>query len=143
MEKNEPHGIRIGILNIASVILMFLLLFLFLYGTQRTNMSNREMDAANQKYVESEMAATELKQGSDNLTTQVRLYAITGDPVYLRAYFAEVASHNRENAVETLERYLGDTEAHAYLEQALASSHSSPSPRMRWTKIGATRWRPG
>ena len=123
MEKNEPHGIRIGILNIASVILTFLILFLFLYGAQRTNLSNREMDAANQKYVESEMAATALKQGSDNLTTQVRLYAITGDPVYLRAYFAEVSSHNRENAVETLERYLGDTEAHAYLEQALASSH--------------------
>ena len=123
MEQNEPHGIRIRILNIASVILTFLILFLFLYGTQRTNMSNREMDAANQKYVESEMAATALKQGSDNLTTQVRLYALTGDPAYLRAYFAEVASQNRENAVETLERYLGDTEAHAYLEQALASSH--------------------
>ena len=123
MEMNEPHGIRIRILNIASVILTFLILILFLYGTQRTNMSNREMDAANEKYVESEMAATALKQGSDNLTTQVRLYAITGDPAYLRAYFAEVASHNRENAVETLERYLGGTEAHAYLEQALASSH--------------------
>ena len=120
--RRTPRGPRIKVINIVSVVLTLLIVLLFLLGTQRAYQANRDLNEATEKYVACEMAATVLKQGSDNLTTQVRLYTITGDPAYLRAYFAEVASHHREQAVDTLERYLSDTEAYRFLEDALECS---------------------
>ena len=123
MRNNKtPRGPRIRIINIVSVILTVLIMLLFLFGVQRAWQANRELNEATEKYVVCEMAATALKQGSDNLTNQVRLYTVTGDPAYLRAYFAEVAAHNRERAVDTLEHYLSDTEAYRFLEDALECS---------------------
>ena len=123
MSNNKtPRGPRIRTINIVSVVLTLLIMLLFLFDTQRTYQANRSLNEATEKYVACEMAATALKQGSDNLTTQVRLYTITGDPAYLRAYFAEVATQHREQAVETLERYLSDTEAYHFLEDALEYS---------------------
>ena len=119
MENTTPRGPRIRVLNIISVILTLLIVLLFLFSTQRTNLANRRLNEAVEKYVASEMAATALKQGSDNLTAQVRLYTVTGDPAYLRAYFAEAATQNRERAVETLDRYLADTDAYRFLENAM------------------------
>ena len=117
-----PRGPRIRTINIVSVVLTLLIVLLFLYGTQRTYQANRALNEATEKYVVCETAATTLKQGSDNLTNQVRLYTVTGDPVYLRAYFAEVATQHRERAVEMLERYLANTEAYQFLEDALECS---------------------
>ena len=120
--SKTPRGPRIRRINIVSVVLTLLIVLLFLFGTQRTYQANRDLNEATEKYVACEMAATALKQGSDNLTTQVRLYTITGDQTYLRAYFAEVATHHREQAVDTLEHYLSDTEAYRFLEDALECS---------------------
>ena len=117
-----PRGPRIRMINIVSVMLTLLLMLLFLFGVQRAWQANRDLNEATEKYVACEMAATALKQGSDNLTNQVRLYTVTGDPAYLRAYFAEVAAQHREQAVDTLERYLSDTEAYRFLEDALECS---------------------
>ena len=114
-----PRGLRIKTINIVSVVSTLLIALLFLYSTLRTYQANRDLNESTEKYVVCEMAATALKQGSDNLTNQVRLYTITGDPAYLRAYFAEVATQHREQAVDTLERYLSDTEAYRFLEAAL------------------------
>ena len=121
-DNAAPRGPQIRIINIVSVVLTLLIVLLFLFGVQRAYLANRDLNEATEKYIACEMAATALKQGSDNLTNQVRLYTVTGDPVYLRAYFAEVATQNREQAVETLERYLSDTEAYRFLENALECS---------------------
>ena len=120
--SKTPRGPRVRTINIVSVVLTLLIVLLFLFDTQRTYQANRELNEATEKYVACEMAATALKQGSDNLTTQVRLYTITGDPAYLRTYFAEVATQHREQAVDTLEHYLLDTEAYRFLEDALECS---------------------
>ena len=117
-----PRGPRIRTINIVSVVLTLLIMLLFLIGVQRADQATRSRNEASEKYVVCETAATALKQGSDNLTNQVRLYTVTGDPAYLRAYFAEVATQHRERAVETLERYLSDTEAYRFLEDALECS---------------------
>ena len=121
-DSKMPRGPRISTINIVSVVLTLLIMLLFLFGVQRAWQANRDLNKATEKYVVCEMAATALKQGSDNLTNQVRLYTVTGDPEYLRAYFAEVATEHREQAVETLERYLSDTDAYRFLENALECS---------------------
>ena len=122
MENTAPRGVRIGAINWVSVLFAGLLLLLFLSAVTRATAANRALNAATEKYVASEMAAVTLKQGSDNLTTQVRLYTVTGDAAFLRAYFAEVASQSREQAVETLRENLADTDAYYNLEHALGSS---------------------
>lgn len=122
MKRARFRGPRIRIVNIIRLILTISLLLLFLVSTQIANLASNELNQKNELFVESEMAATALKQGSDNLTTQVRLYSVTGDPDYLRAYFAEVATQNRERAVETLRRNLSGTDAYLYLDDALECS---------------------
>ena len=116
------RGPRIRTINIVSVVLTLLIMLLFLAGVRRADQATRSRNEASEKYVVCETAATALKQGSDNLTNQVRLYTVTGDQAYLRAYFAEVTAQHRERAVETLERYLSDTDAYRFLEDALECS---------------------
>ena len=122
MKTDLPRGPRMRTVNLISAVCAMLIAALFLLATLRIYRAYDNLRSATEKYVSSEMAATTLKQGSDNLTAQVRLFTVTRDPAYLRAYFAEVASSNRERAVETLDRYLEGTDAHRYLESALASS---------------------
>ena len=116
------RGPRIRTINLVSVILTLLIVLLFLLSTQRAYQANRDLNEATEKYVACEMAASTLRQGSDNLTIQVRLYAITGNPAYLREYFEEVATRRREQAVETLVSHLPDQEAYRFLEEALERS---------------------
>ena len=122
MRSTLPHGPRMRTVNLVSAVFAVLMAALFLLATIRIYRAYDDLTGAMEKYVSSEMAATTLKQGSDNLTAQVRLFTVTQDPAYLQAYFAEVASSNRERAVGTLDRYLEGTDAHRYLESALASS---------------------
>ena len=117
-----PHGPRIRAINIVSALFAILIAVLLILSSRWFDKAYEDARGATEKYVTSEMAATMLKQSSDNLTTQVRLYTITQDPDYLRAYFAEVATSNREKAVETLHQYLSDTEAYGDLENALENS---------------------
>ncbi|MBR1478917.1 MAG: response regulator [Lachnospiraceae bacterium] len=117
-----PHGPRIRVVNIVSAIFAVFVAVLFLLSSRWFDREYEEARGATEKYVTSEMAATMLKQSSDNLTTQVRSYTITQNRDYLRAYFAEVATSNRERAVETLNQYLADTEAYSDLENALECS---------------------
>ena len=122
MDKVKARGPRIRIINILSLAFTALLLLLFLLASVNAGRARDSLEASMNRFVESEMAAVALKQGSDNLTSQVRLYTVTADPAYLRAYFAEVATQNRERAVETLQRNLDGTEAHRNLENALDCS---------------------
>ncbi|MBQ9648531.1 MAG: response regulator [Oscillospiraceae bacterium] len=122
MNGATPRGPRMYAINIVSAALAILVAVLFFLSSRQIDRAYEEANRATEKYVASEMAATTLKQSSDNLTTQVRLYTITQNPEYLRAYFAEVATSNRERAVETLDYYLTGTEAYSYLENALESS---------------------
>ena len=67
--------------------------------------SNREFHAlqeATDQYILCEQSATDLMDGSNTLTEQVRLYATTGRRVYMDEYFKEAYSGRRETALENL-----------------------------------------
>lgn len=83
----------------------------------------RVLQTAIQEYIDCEAAARKLQQGSDNLTTQVRLAVSTGEQQYVDAYFEEEdVAQNRECAVEELENLHGDPDAIAPLQEALDTS---------------------
>lgn len=76
-----------------------------------------------EQYIQCERDAKELQDGSDYLTEQVRLYAMTGQRTYMDQYFKEAEiTRRRENAVENLRQYFDGTEAFTALEHAMGSS---------------------
>ena len=82
-----------------------------------------EMKRSMEQYILCEQAAHKLQEGSDLLTAQVRLYAMTGQRKYMDAYVEEVeVTQAREKALDVLNTYFAGTEAMARLEDAMAQS---------------------
>ena len=76
-----------------------------------------------EQYIVCENAAKQLQDGSDYLTEQVRLYAMTGEQKYRDLYFEEAnTTRRRENALEELGRYFEGSDAIAALQSALQMS---------------------
>ena len=83
---------------------------------------NREfhvLQDATERYILCERAAKNLQDGSDYLTEQVRLFAITGQQVYMDNYFAEATDGRREKALEELRPYFEETHTFTALQTAL------------------------
>ena len=83
---------------------------LFFVISSWTNREFRVLQTTTEQYILCEKAATNLQDGSDYLTEQVRLYVMTGQQNYLDSYFEE-ADHTRrrENALAALETYFDGT----------------------------------
>lgn len=123
-EAAEIKGLRIRTISAVVIALTAVLLLLFLRSTDQTGRAYEQLNASAEKFVVSELAADRLKEASDDLTAQVRMFSITRARKYMRRYFTEAAvSHRREDAVNTLERFLAGTDAHRYLERALDCSN--------------------
>ena len=75
-----------------------------------------------EQYIACERAAKQLQDGSDYLTEQVRLYAITRELKYMNLYFEEAGTHRWEEALASLEQYFDGTEMFDSLEEALECS---------------------
>ena len=120
--SGEIRGIRIRTVNAGIVLVACALLFLFLLASYQTSAAYQSLRTATDKYISAELAANNLKHASDHLTTEVRMFAVTTDPLYLERYFEEVDSRRREQAVHILEESLGGTDAHRFLDNALRNS---------------------
>ena len=76
-------------------------------------------DTTNQ-YIDCENAAKQLQNGSDYLTEQVRLYAMTSDITYMENYFKEAnVTKRREEALKELKKYFDGTDTVNALKSAL------------------------
>lgn len=116
--------IRIQRVSIFSVITGAVLLVAFMiisfWGWKEFNV----LQEVNEQYILCEKAAKDVQDGSDYLTEQVRLYALTGEQKYMDNYFTEVnVTRRREVAVEELKDDFEDTEAYQDLVHALESSY--------------------
>lgn len=77
------------------------------------------------QYITCERAAKQLQDGSDYLTEQVRLYAMTGETEYMDLYFEEAnETQRRETALDALKKYFDGTEAFTALQAALDCSEN-------------------
>lgn len=110
----------ISIWNIFATILATMLFVGFYYQCKK---DFNIYHIATDQYFICKDAAMELQEGSDYLTEQVRLYALTGKSQYIEAYFNEVNEiKRRENALNTLKQYFDKTESFISLSKALESS---------------------
>lgn len=85
----------------------------------------QRLENVTEQYITCENAAKQLQDGSDYLTEQVRLYAMTGEKEYRDLYFEEAdVTMRREQALDSLKLYFDKTEAFQSLQNALTYSQN-------------------
>lgn len=98
---NMRRRIKIERVSTVSIIVASALAILFAFicalGLKEFNV----LQVSTERYITCEAAAKQLKEGSDYLTEQVRLYVLTGEAKYREQYLEEVnVTKRREKALE-------------------------------------------
>ena len=111
---------RVGAWNIGiTLIVGFLLALISMAGEKKFQV----LQSATEQYIACENAAKQLQDGSDYLTEQVRLYAMTGQREYMDLYFEEAeVTRRRETALESLKEYFDETSVFTALQSAMECS---------------------
>ena len=119
----EAKGIHIERVSVVELIVTLVLAVVLGYVMMCGNREFEALQTATDQYIRCETAANQLMDGSDYLTEQVRLYAMTQQTYYRNRYFKEVnVTRRREEALETLRTYFEGTEPFTALEAALECS---------------------
>lgn len=123
--KKPIRGIKIRTMNLWMILVSCVLYLLLILATIHASGCYTDMVASTGEYITCEENASLVTQGSDFLTEQVRLFAVTADLRYLDAYFTEVNdTRRRDTALGQLKEYQVDKESLEYLELALDNSNS-------------------
>ena len=115
--------IRIQRVSEWSIGITIVLAVLFTVISMEGNKEFHILEKTTNQYISCEKAAKQLQDGSDYLTEQVRLYAMTGKREYRDLYFEEAdVTQRREKALESLKQYFDGTETFQLLQNALHES---------------------
>ena len=115
--------IKIRKVSAWSIGITILLAILFLIITVQGGKEFKIVQDSTNRYIVCERAAKNLQDGSNYLTEQVRLYAMTGEQTYLDNYFQEVnETRRRDKAVKSLQRYFQGTDPFNSLQKAMDCS---------------------
>lgn len=122
-DKKMDKRIKIKQVSVWSIGLTCILAVLFLFVSFIGRKEFHVLQTTTNQYIACENAAKQLQNGSDYLTEQVRLYAMTGQSKYMDAYFEEAETkQSREKALDILKRYFDGTETFRTLKKALECS---------------------
>lgn len=128
MDKEKQHpvkGIRIRTLNISMISISCLLYIFLILATIDAFAQYKALVAATDAYAECQQDAALITDGSNYLTEQVRLYAVTADIRYVELYFSEVyVSKRRDAALGRLEEFHDGKAANDYFRAALDHSNN-------------------
>lgn len=111
-EKESVHGggIPIDLLNLVIFTVVSVVVFLAMSANIQLGNRFEEMVVSQKNYMDGQKSAQDLQNGSDNLTFQVQHFVISGKLSYLQAYFEEIHSERREQAIENLQGTAFDVE---------------------------------
>ena len=127
IENDTGHtGIQLKTTSIFFAVLAFIAAAALLIMDIAVTAGYQRMEAASDRYIEAQSAASDMESGSDYLTDRVRCFVVTGEIAYLKDFIEEVEiTRRRDKAVENLERLLGDKDNSAIdaLNTALALSN--------------------
>ena len=102
-----------------TIVLSVLFIIISVWGQKEFHIVQVTTD----RYILCENAAKQLQDGSDYLTEQVRLYAMTGEDKYMNLYFQEAnTTKRREKSIDRLKKYFNKTEAFSSLQAAMSCS---------------------
>lgn len=138
-EKKNIKGVRIRTMNYGMILAACILYVIVIVVTVHISMEYKRLSMAMEHYMECMKAGDLVTEGSDYLTTKVRLYAATADIKQAEDYFTELhVSRRREKGVEGLEGHQDDPEKHRYLELALEKSNELMEREIYSMKMVAT-----
>ena len=119
--KGAPKIQHINICAVTAGILLSIVAVIVLANLLNENAQSEAMHARHDECV---AATNSLMTASDYLTTQARMYVVTGDIQYMNGYLEEInVTCSRDQAVETLKRDENDSQAAARLADALQESN--------------------
>ena len=119
----EAKGVHIERMSLLELVITLVLAAVLAYVMMTGNREFQALQYATDQYIQCENAAKQLQDGSDYLTEQVRLYAMTQQTYYRNLYFKEAnETQRREKALEALRDYFEGTETFTALEKALSAS---------------------
>jgi len=122
-KKRNVHGVSVRSANLAMIVLSALLYIALLAVSFQTAREYTNMKAATDLYISCQENAALVSAGSDYLTEQVRLFAVTLKPEYMENYFREIhVDRRRDLALEQLSDKATNN-AKTYLSQALERSN--------------------
>ncbi len=120
-EKRKHPGSRT--MTVLSVFLLAMMVAAILLSNHVIQMCIRNEEAAQENRMELHLLSQELADASDDLTEEVRSFAVTGDICHLYRYWHEVYQDKRRNAViDTLSGYQLPRAERAFLAEAKAYS---------------------
>lgn len=127
MKKNgtkQIKGIKIQTLNLFMISTSCILYVLLLFATVHALQNYDRMVSATEDANACQKNASLISEGSDYLTKQVRLFAVTMDKQYMENYFKELKiTRRRDTALENLKNYDINKETYHYLTTALEHSN--------------------
>lgn len=109
-------GIQLRTVNLFFALLAFLAAIMLFVSDITVVRGYQRMQAASDRYISAQVAATDMESGSDYLTDRVRCFVITGDIEYLKDFFEEVnVTQRRDLAVKNLEELLAGSDSTALM----------------------------
>lgn len=121
---NNVRGIKIQTVSYLMILLACILYVLIIYATLRIRTRYDELVLSTDDYISSEENIALEREGSDYLTEQARLYAVTMDLMYAESYLEEVnVTKRREKALDEMKKYPFTENSRVHLETALENSN--------------------
>lgn len=135
-KDDEKPGIHLKLISIVFLILAIIVAGSIFVSDLLVARGNQDMQTANSHFISANLAAMDLRYGSDYLTDRVRCFVITRDKTYLDDYFHEAeVTRTRDLAVETLRSLKEDETAEAYQNMATALSYSNELMKREYTAM--------
>lgn len=122
--SKEVKGIKIKNINISMMVLSCILYLLLIGATLQSSKRYNTMMSNTEDYISCERNAGLIREGSDYLTEQVRLYTVTRDIEYVNNYFDEVYNvKRRDAALEQMREFNVGDEISGHLQTAMDYSN--------------------
>ncbi len=111
LKNNKSISIKtiawtLGGFGVSIMVMLIVSLYMLSFQFDRVQKTTQD-------YVSIKMSALEVQDASDYLTEQARSFVVTGEDEYIFNYMNEgYTLKNRENALDALNKKLGDTDAY-------------------------------
>lgn len=122
--KKKIKGIKIRTVNIGMMLISCVLYIILIMVTIQASQRYHIMISAMEDYIACEEDAVQVREGSDYLTEQARLYTVTFDIACMDGYFEEVyTTKRRDKALEQMQNFHISDGTYEYLRSALQNSN--------------------
>jgi len=124
-EERIIKGLKIRKFSAVMTFVSVLICVFLIYATVSVSERHEMFLEQTESYIEWKDKSEMIREASDYLTEQVRLFTHERDPVYMHNYFEEInVTKRREQVMEALTEYYSKGAITLYLESAVEESQS-------------------